>query len=692
MSDSAHPIDNVFEDRRKKLAAIRQMGVNPYPSRSHRTATATEADAQFSPGAAATLAGRIRSIRLHGKSCFVDIQDGSGAFQLFLSVDQTGAEAFSFFTTSIDVGDVIQAEGVYFLTKKEEKTLEVHAWTLLSKSLRPLPEKWHGLKNTDERYRRRYVDLIMNDEVRAIFETRSLVIKKIRAYLESYGFMEVETPMLQTIPGGASARPFITHINAYDLDLYLRIAPELYLKRLIVGGFERVYELGRSFRNEGVDFSHNPEYTSCEFYWAYQDYEGLMTFTEEMISSIVKEIKGSYKIQAGEHEIDFTPPWPRVSIGDAIKEKTGIDIFALKDEARLAAAIKAAGYEVDPRAGYLKLVDDLYKDAVRKFIIQPTIFINHPVEMEPLAKRSERDPRVVERFQPVVMGQELLKAYSELNDPQEQLERFREQQAQRERGDDEAQFVDMDFVEALEYAMPPTAGWGIGIDRFVALLTNSHTLREVILFPLMKPKAAPGAALVISQEAIADAGMSVAAAHERVAARLKNKNLANHSVSVGAVMRALAERLGAGASADAWQVAGVLHDLDYEDTAQTPERHGLQSAEELAALGIHPHVVHAIVAHNKDRNKSSFERLIDQALYAADPVTGFIVAAALVKPDKKLAGVEVDSLLKKFKDKGFAKGASREMMSTCEAFGLSLREFLEISLRAMQQIASQIGL
>jgi lysyl-tRNA synthetase, class II len=684
--------NQVIDDRYHTLRAIIAQGINPYPSRSNRTITVAQLTAKFDElqGIDHALTGRIRAIRLHGKSAFVDLEDETGRFQLFFRADGLGADQFAFFKQSIDIGDIIQASGRLFVTKRNEQSLDVTAFTLLSKSLRPLPEKWQGLKDVEKRYRRRYVDLIMNPDVRELFRTRSRLVSEIRHHLEAHQFLEVETPVLQTIAGGATARPFVTHINAYDLDLYLRVAPELFLKRLIVGGFEKVYEIGRSFRNEGVDYSHNPEYTSCEFYWAYQDYEGLMTFTEEMISTIIQKVVGSLKIQHGEHTIDFSAPWKRISITEAIEEKTGINVLELKDEEKLAARIREAGFAAEKGAGYLKLVDDLFKDSVRKDIIQPTIIMDHPVEMEPLAKKSERNPLVVERFQPVVMGQELLKAYTELNDPVEQLERFREQQALRERGDEEAQFVDMDFVEALEYGMPPTAGWGMGIDRFVALVTGAHALREVILFPLVKPKGMEAAG-ASSQDVVAidEPGITREEAVSLVSSRLTNKNLVNHSLAVGYIMSGLGKHFGV--TGDAWEIAGVVHDLDYEDTMNTPEQHGLMTASELEALGVHAHIVQAVRAHN-EKNGTPRESLLDKALFAADPVSGFIVACALVQPSKKLADVSVESLLKKFKNKGFAKGANRDAIASCEAIGLSLEEFLTLSLDALSAHAKELGL
>lgn len=702
---------NVFSDRRKKLVDIRKAGIDPYPSLSKRTMHVREASERFSElqKKEITLGGRIRSMRLHGKSCFSDLQDESGTVQIFLKFDLIGEEKFNFFKRYIDIGDFLQVKGVMFKTRKGEKTLLVSEFVLLSKSLQPLPEKWHGLKDAEERFRKRYLDLIMNPKVKRNFLLRSAVIKKIRAYLDKEGFIEVETPVLQQIPGGTNARPFQTHINAYDLDLYLRIAPELYLKRLIVGGFEKVYEIGKMFRNEGVDHTHNPEFTSCEFYWAYQDYQGLMDFTEQMISSLVQDIMGSQKIIYQGQHIDFTPPWKRISISDAIKNKTKIDILQVTDEKQLSSEISKKGYSVGKHANYAKLVDDLFKDSVMKFIVQPTFIINHPVELEPLAKKSARDPRVVERFQPIVAGRELLKAYSELNDPVDQLQRFQDQQLLRDRGDDEAQFIDKDFVEALEYGMPPTAGWGMGIDRFVALLANAISLREVIIFPLMKPKMSkqdnsqdmlPSDSSKdfnnskyyktnLRKTSIDEVGLSLDEAKKRAQDRFSNKNLYYHSLAVGAVMKALAQHFND--NTEAWEIAGLLHDLDYEETSKTPSKHGLKSADELEKAGLHPEITQAIRAHNPV-NGTEPESLIEHALFSADPVTGFIVACALVRPDKKIKGLTLSSIIKKFHDKSFAKGACRSVITSCVQFGMKRDDFLQLSLNAMKLISDEIGL
>jgi lysyl-tRNA synthetase class 2 len=477
--------------RRQRLKEIIASGINPYPSKVDRTHVVSEVLENFEKlekqRAQITLAGRLRTIRGHGGLIFANLEDESGKIQIVLKKDELGADKHKQFTSQTDAADFIEVTGSPFVTQKGEQSILAKDYHLISKALLPLPEKWHGLQDIEKRYRQRYLDLISNPEVKNVFRKRAEIIAAIREALLEEGFLEVETPMLQHIAGGATARPFITHHNSLDTDMYLRIAPELYLKRLIVGGFEKVFEIGRNFRNEGIDWQHNPEFTSCEFYWAYKDYMEVMDFTEQMISKIVEKVNGSQKVTFREAEINFTPPWPRRKFREAILDEIGLDIDKMSDN-DLIKEMKKLNIDSDYKAARGKLLDDLYKDVVRAKIVQPTIIYDYPVEMEPLAKKCEDNPKYVQRFQPIVYGMEILKAYSELNDPDDQLDRFEAQQKLREKGDEEAQMIDMDFVTALRHAMPPTTGWGMGIDRFVAILTNQQNLKDVILFPTLKPE------------------------------------------------------------------------------------------------------------------------------------------------------------------------------------------------------------
>jgi lysyl-tRNA synthetase class 2 len=436
-----------------------------------------------------SLAGRIISRRSIGKISFLDVRDGSGKIQLSLRYDLLGREKYEFLQ-DIDIGDTIGASGKLFRTKTGELTLEVSEFTMLCKSLRPLPEKWHGLADIEKRYRQRYLDLISNEESRNIFVLRSKIIAAVRSFLDSRGFMEVETPVLQPHAGGALARPFVTHHHTLDEDLYLRIALELHLKRLVVGGFDKVYEIGRVFRNEGMSVKHNPEFTLLECYQAYADYHDIMTLVEEMFVYVAKEVLGNTRLTRNGQVIDLGLPWRRLYLREAIKDHCGIDFEDYPDAASLRTRMAELNMDVDPTKGKGRLIDELISTSVEPNIFQPTFLLDYPVEMSPLAKRKRGDDQLVERFEGFVDGMEVANAFTELNDPVEQRERFRQQLKERV-ADEEAEIADEDFLQALEYGMPPTGGLGIGIDRLVMLLTGQQSIREVILFPQLKTKPEP---------------------------------------------------------------------------------------------------------------------------------------------------------------------------------------------------------
>ncbi len=433
-----------------------------------------------------TLAGRLIMVRSFGKAVFAHLQDATGRLQIYLKRDIMGEDAFKI-VKLLDLGDLIGVTGRLFRTRTNELTLEVSAMSFLAKALRPLPEKFHGLTDTETRYRQRYLDLIVNPDVKETFRRRSAIIKAIRDHLEEHGFIEVETPMMQAVPGGATAKPFKTHHNALGIDLYLRIAPELYLKRLLVGGFERVFELNRNFRNEGLSKKHNPEFTMIEFYAAYKDYNFLMDFTEELFVTIMDKAIGTHIVTFGEHTIDFTSPWPRLPFEKAMLDN-GVPAMAITDERFALEWAIQQELDVPKGASHAKVLDEIFSKFVEPKLIQPTFVTDYPVGLSPLAKRKAEQPHLVERFELFVAGWEVANAFSELNDPIDQFGRFREQALAREQGDDEALRMDDDFVRALEYAMPPAAGEGIGIDRLVMILTNSHTIKDVILFPQLKPE------------------------------------------------------------------------------------------------------------------------------------------------------------------------------------------------------------
>jgi lysyl-tRNA synthetase class 2 len=487
---------SLVQERQGKLEKLRRMGVDPYGSRWDVTALAGELQQQHRDTPAAffdseavtvSLAGRLMTLRDHGKTTFADLKDRTGQIQIYLREDRLGNEAYSLLKLT-DIGDFLGVTGRLFRTRTGELTVHVERLRLLTKSLRPLPEKWHGLVDVETRYRQRYLDLVANPEAATFFHRRSLLIREVRQFFDQRGFLEVETPMMQPVAGGAAARPFITHHNALDMDLYLRIAPELYLKRLLVGGLERVYEINRNFRNEGIDTRHNPEFTMLEFYQAYADYHDLMTLTEELLPHLSRVLLGGEELTYQGARINLAPPWPRLTVVEALQKVGGIREGDLEGIERLRAVAAQRGVPVQAGWGWGKLVDVLTAYLVEPHLIQPTFLLGFPLELSPLARSQPDDPRLAQRFELFVAGLELANAYTELNDPQEQRQRLEEQLRAREGGDEEAHRMDEDFVRALEYGMPPAAGEGIGIDRLVMLFTDSPSIRDVILFPQLRPK------------------------------------------------------------------------------------------------------------------------------------------------------------------------------------------------------------
>jgi len=486
--------NELINARREKLNAIREMGINPYPYTFSATHSAAKIKDEYSAVAVeevtdayVSFAGRVMLIRSFGKAAFMDLKDKTGKIQAYIRKNVVDEKTFQLFKL-LDAGDIIGIEGKIFRTKKGELSIYVEKLELLCKSLRPLPEKWHGLKDKELRYRQRSLDLIINDDARKMFMLRSDVIKEIRRFLQDRDFFEVETPVLQNIIGGAAAKPFITHHNAMNLELYLRIAPELYLKRLVVGGFERVFELGRNFRNEGMDLNHNPEFTMIEIYQAYADYNDMMTLLEDMIHELLSKVLDSSEIDyAGDH-IDFSGHFKRAAIRDLLLDNTGIDIKKEQNIEQLSSALSAKGIEFDRSKSYAKLIEDIFERFVEHTLIQPTFVIDYPRAMSPLAKVKRDDPFLAERFEFFVAGRELANAYSEQTDPDEQYNALKQQALAKAGGDEEAMELDINYVEALQYGLPPTGGLGIGIDRLVMLIGNTESIRDVILFPQMKPK------------------------------------------------------------------------------------------------------------------------------------------------------------------------------------------------------------
>ena len=485
-------LNQLMKVRREKLDKLKQEGKEPYKiTKFNRTHTSKQIKDNYEEleGKDVTVAGRIMAKRIMGKASFCHIQDSEGKIQSYVSINELGEESYKAFKED-DIGDIIGITGFVFKTKTGEISIHAKAVTLLSKSLRPLPEKFHGLKDTDLRYRQRYVDLIMNPEVKDTFVKRAEIIKEIRKFMNEKGYMEVETPILTTVATGDAARPFVTHHNTLDLQMYLRIAPELNLKRLIVGGYDKVFEIGKNFRNEGMDIKHNPEFTNMEFYSAYEDYNDMMKMSEELISTVAKNTLGTTTITYEDKEINLAPEWKKITMIEAIKEVTGVDFNTINTDEEAQAIAKEKGVQFeDIKNTRGHIINEFFETFVEETLIQPTFVMDYPVEVSPLTKRKKEDPRLVERFELFIGGREYGNAYSELNDPIDQYERFLKQVEAKEKGDEEAGGMDEDFVNALEIGMPPTGGMGIGLDRLIMLLTNSASIRDVLFFPTMKPLA-----------------------------------------------------------------------------------------------------------------------------------------------------------------------------------------------------------
>lgn len=679
--------------RREKLKSLRTQQ-NAYPAHTTRTHTIADVKTQFDALEKAktvvTLAGRIRQIRTHGGATFFDLEDGTGRLQLYAGRDELGA-TYDSLQKLVDLGDIVEAGGTVFSTQRDERTVRLTNFRLLAKTLHPLPSEWHGLKEVEQRYRRRELDLLANADVRHIFEQRSAIVNLLRQELLGAHFMEVDTPILQAIPGGATARPFLTHHNSLDIDLYLRVAPELYLKRLVVGGFERVFEFARCFRNEGMDRSHNPEFTQIEGYWAYQDYVGLMDFLEGMLTRVVTHFFPDGTHPFGDATIHWQAPFPRVKFSAAFHKATGIDLAKQPDEKTLLTIFHKHKLTIPAEPTRPHLIDELFKELIRPSMIQPTFLIDHPVELSPLAKRREDDPNFVERFQLIVAGQEVVNAFSELNDPEDQAERFAHQEKLRQAGDTEAQRTDADFLSALEYGLPPTAGFGLGIERFVALLVNAHTIKEVIFFPTLRPEH--GAAQPAAQTPLTlierTTPLTRAKAWDIVEEFIQQPNLRKHLLAVEAAMRGYAKKLGE--DVEEWGIVGLLHDFDYEKHP-TLEEHPSKGEPILAKRGVSEKIRRAILAHAPHTGVTP-ETLLEKTIFAVDELSGFIVACALITPEKKLAGVTVDGVKKKLRSKSFAAKVNRaEIADGWQLLGESEDEHIATVLKALQDSHEELGL
>ncbi len=690
-------INQLLKVRRQKLSVLQEAGKDPFQITKYDvTHHSLEIRDHFDTleGREVSIAGRVMSKRVMGKASFCNVQDLQGDIQVYVARDSVGEDSYADFK-KYDVGDIAGVEGTVFKTKTGEISVHAQKMTLLSKSLQILPEKYHGLVNTDIRYRQRYTDLIMNEDVKKTFVMRSKIISAIRRYLDGQGFLEVETPMLVSNAGGAAARPFETHYNALDEDVKLRISLELYLKRLIVGGMERVYEIGRVFRNEGLDARHNPEFTLMELYQAYTDYNGMMDLTENMFRHVAKEVCGTTLISYGGVEIDLGKPFERITMVEAVKKYTGVDFDEVPDTAAAKKLADDRNVHYEERHTKGDIINLFFEEFVEEHLVQPTFVMDHPVEISPLTKRKPDKPDYVERFELFITAREMCNAYSELNDPIDQRERFKAQEAALAAGDEEANTTDEDFMNALEIGMPPTGGIGYGIDRLVMLLTDSPAIRDVLLFPTMKSldKKPSDTAKSARKQAAGEAKKS-SVTRQQAWELLKKYNKEpfhlQHALTVEGVMRWYAKELGYEAEEEFWGITGLLHDIDFE---LYPEEHCKKAPELLREGGVSADMIYAVCSHGYGLCSEEEPKLeMEKVLFAADELTGLIWSCALMRPSKSVMDMEVKSLKKKFKDKKFAAGCSREVITQgAEMLGWELDELFDKTILAMRSCEASVA-
>lgn len=729
---SSTPETNINDERavrRAKRQALIDAGVNPYPIKSDVDAHAKELEERYASledgqdtEDVYSIAGRIRAYRKQGKACFIVLEDISGSIQLFCRVNAL-SEADWELLGQLDLGDIIQARGTIMRTRRGQLSLTPSSLTLLSKSVRPLPEKFHGLTDREVRYRQRYVDLIMNPEVRDVFRKRSQIISLIRRFMEAQGYLEVETPMMHQILGGANARPFVTHFNALDSDFYLRIATELPLKRLIVGGMERVFEIGRQFRNEGMDLTHNPEFTSMEAYCAYSDLKGMKELTEGMFKAIAREVcgceEGHEVISFQGQQVDMSGSWASRPLSEIASEVVGEHVDMDTPIERLRELCEEHKIEWAENWGAGKLLFELYDELGEETITNPTFVCDYPEEVSPLSKRKDEDPRLTDRFELVICGHEYANAFSELNDPIDQAVRFAEQVAAKDFGDDEAMGYDYDYVRALEYGMPPAGGIGYGIDRMIMLFCDQPAIRDVLLFPQMKPEtvsradieaqvggaltddASASAEAIVASSAVGPAagkdreggaasdGLESGLTREQAFDLLSKYNEdpyhIEHAETLERLMRHYATQFDP-ENVEFWGQVGLLHDLDWEKW-QDDQLHTVKAAELLAEAGANPALAHSIQTHNYDLNKElpAPEHKMEKVLYAIDELSGLINACVRMRPSGSVQDFETKSLKKKFKNKKFAAGCDREVIAHgAELMEMELDDLFEDVIKATQ--------
>jgi len=689
-------INDEREIRLKKLDDLKKIGINPYPARSIRNQILKQA-LDEKEGFQVQVAGRIITKREMGRIIFCHLQDETGKIQIAFKQDNLEKDNYKLFGKKIDPGDIVSIEGERFKTKKGEESILVKKWTLLAKAVIPLPDKFHGLQDEELKLRKRYLELITDPETKELFRRKSKFWSATREFLLQEGFLEVETPVLETTVGGADATPFVTHHNALDMDVYLRISMgELWQKRLMVGGFEKTFEIGRQFRNEGMSREHLQDYTQMEFYWAYADYEKGMELVEQMFKYIAKKTFGTLEFNIGEFKnIDLSKKWEHIDYIETVKKHTGIDVLKANEE-DIKKKLDEFKIKYEKHENKGRLADSLWKYC-RKSIKGPAFLVNTPVMVSPLAKRKEDNSELTERFQPIIAGSELGNGYSELNDPLDQAKRFEEQALMREAGDSEAQMHDKDFVEALEHGMPPTCGFGFS-ERLFAFFENKP-VRECQFFPLMKPEnqsstLAPNHNSTILKNIDYKLPISRDEALKFVEEYTKKAANLHHYLESEVVMRGLAKHLGK--DEEYWGMLGLLHDIDWEITEHDPTTHLTEAPTILREKGFDEDFINIILSHgygfecagfqDKKRNKE-----LEYALACSETVTGLIYATALMRPNK-IMDLKVKSVKKKMKDKKFAANVDREIIKECEKIGVSLDDFLKIAVEAMRKIAGEIEL
>jgi len=682
---------NLRDERLKKLEKIREIGWNPYPSSYEKKQMIQ--DTREMEGKEVKTAGKLFSFRTHGNIAFADLKDESGKIQLFFKKDSLGNEAYKQLSL-LDIGDYIGVEGPVMKTIAGEISIAPTKYTLLSKSLQQLPHEWFGIKDTEQRFRQRYLDLLLNPEVRERFNIRTKILRYMREYLDGLNFWEVETPIFHPQYGGANAKPFTTHYNALGQDMYLRVAFELYLKRLISGGYERVYEIGHNFRNEGLDRSHSPEFTMVEWYEAYADYHRVMDVTEGLFKYLAEKIFGTMKVKIDETEIDLSGKWPRITMSDIMKKELGLNVETATQE-ELLGYCNEHKIEMIGRETKGQLIFAIFEHTIPEKLIEPIWIIDYPEDVSPLSKNHRSKAGWVERFEGYIAGKEICDGWSELTDPIIQRQRFENDQKASRKDASEAQHVDEDYLNAMEFGMPPMGGIGIGIERLVMFFTNTWAIREVMLFPTLKKLGGEQVIVSTPKEPVKQNPYSISReeALKLVNEKLTSPHLKKHALAVEATMKALARHLGGDESR--WGMVGLLHDVDWDATKDAQDQHTKQTVVWLKELGNEDTELHtAILSHNHQNNDEKEPATpMEWALYTCDELTGFIVARTLVLPTKKIADVTAESVIKKFPSKSFSAAVNREQIKMCEEkLGIKLADFVGIVLKAMQGIAGELGL